>query len=89
MIELVSSMIDLSPLPQITDNALQNVLNVVFALTGAIAVLIIVLSGLRLIWSRGDPQATAKARSAIGYAVAGLIIVIAAFAITTFIINIL
>lgn len=87
---ILAQTIDIAgPLPQVTDNALQNIVNVVFAVTAAIAVLIIVIAGVKFIWSRGDPQATVKARNAIVYAGIGLIVVSVAFSITTFVLNVL
>ncbi|HVV25554.1 MAG TPA: pilin [Candidatus Saccharimonadales bacterium] len=57
---------------------LQGALEIVFGIIGAIAVLMIVLAGLRFVLAQGSPQETAKARNTIIYAVIGLVISIAA-----------
>lgn len=65
----------------------QNGLQIVFGFAGSLAVLIIVIAGLRYVVSAGDPKAAAKARSAIIFAVAGLVISAIAFSIVTFVIG--
>lgn len=67
-------------LPTVSANGsqLQTALGIVFGIIGAIAVLIIVIAGLRLVLAQGNPQETAKARNTIIYAAIGLIISIAA-----------
>lgn len=78
-------------LPNVTTNQdrIQAIMSVVFGIMGAVAVLIIVLAGIRFIMSRGDPQATATARRAIIYAAIGLVVLVMAFAIVTFTLNVL
>src|SRR5688572_25123465 len=80
--------VDISNLPDPAANpaALQTILNIVFVLTGAIAVLIIVLAGFRFVTSSGDPQSVAKARNAIIYAIVGLIVIIFATVIVNFVV---
>jgi type IV secretion system pilin len=63
------------------------ILNFAYTLIGSIALLIIVIAGFQYVISRGDPQATAKARSTIIYAVVGLVIVLSAAVITNFVIG--
>jgi len=69
-----------SGLPGVEANStnLQGALSLVFGIIGAIAVLIIVIAGLRYVLAQGSPQETAKARNTIIYAAIGLIISIAA-----------
>lgn len=64
-----------------------NVMRIVFAVAGAIALLIITLSALRYVLSQGDPQSTAKAKNGIMYALIGIIIVISAVVIVTYVTN--
>lgn len=66
---------------------LQNILQIVFGVAGAIAFLIISIAGLQYTLSQGDPQRTAKAKNAILYALIGLVISMSAFAIVTFVIG--
>lgn len=81
--------VDTGPLPKTgaTGAKLQSILSIVFATTGAIALLIITIAGFRYIISRGDPSAIAGAKNAIIYAVVGLVVSIAAFSIVTFVVN--
>jgi hypothetical protein len=86
---LAQAKVDISPLPKVdaTGTKLQAILSIVFATTGAIALLIITIAGFRYVLSRGDPNAVAGAKNAIIYAVVGLIVSISAFAIVTFVVN--
>lgn len=68
-------------------NTAQKVLQIVFGFAGAIALLVIIIAGLQFVLSQGDPQKTAKARSAIIYAIIGLAISILSFSIVTWIIG--
>jgi hypothetical protein len=58
-----------------------------FGIIGAMALLFIVIGGLRYVFSSGDPQAAATAKSTIIYALIGLIIAIVAESIVTLIIG--
>jgi membrane associated rhomboid family serine protease len=57
---------------------LQGALQVIFGIIGALAVLMIVIAGLRFVLAQGNSQETARARNTIIYAVLGLIISLAA-----------
>jgi cytochrome bd-type quinol oxidase subunit 1 len=63
-----------------SDN-IQNIFHIVVGTLAAVAVLIIVISALNIVTAGGDSTKVAKARSAILYALVGLIIVIIAEAI--------
>lgn len=65
----------------------QQILAIVFGTIAALAVLMIVIAGLRLITAQGNPQEIAKARSTILYAVIGLIIALTAEAIVALVIG--
>lgn len=67
--------------------ALQSVINFIMLLLGSIAVLVIVIAGVRMIVGGGDEGERSKARDAIIYAVVGLIIVLIASAIVNFVAN--
>lgn len=75
------------PTTSLSPGHVHTILQIVFALAGAIALIIIVLSGLRFILSSGDPQKTAQARNTIIYALVGLVICILSFSIVTFVVN--
>ena len=63
---------------QCTDNigpsTIQTALQIAFGIAGAIAVIIIIIAGLRYTISSGNPQEAAKAKNAILYAVVGLVV---------------
>lgn len=63
---------------------LQLILQVAFAILGAVAVLFVVIGGLRYAISDGDPEDMSKAKNTIIYAIVGLVIVLFAEAIVTF-----
>jgi hypothetical protein len=84
----VSTVIDTSGLPQPnTSNTIQTVLDMVFAISASVAVLMTVIGGFRYIIARGDPNATASARNTILYAIVGLVVVMAAYSIVTFVVK--
>jgi hypothetical protein len=80
--------LDLNSIPGTrADSAhLQTIINTVLAITGAIAVLIVVLAGIRLIFSQGDSGQIATARNAIIYSLVGLIVIMFVFAIVNFVV---
>lgn len=69
-----------------TSATIANIFHAVLATFGAIAVLIMALAGFKYVMSRGDPGATAKAKDTILYALVGLIVSIAAYAIVSFVV---
>lgn len=69
------------------NNTINSVVNIAFSLAGALALLFIVIGGLRFILSRGDPQSTAQARNTILFAVIGLVITMFAYAIVRFVVG--
>lgn len=71
------------PSPDAGTAQIHQVLSIVFGIAAALAVLFIVVSGLRFVLAQGNPQEVAKARSTIIYALIGLVIAIAAEAIVS------
>lgn len=69
------------------DTSFFNILDTVYYLSGAIAVLIIVIAGLYFVTSSGSPERVKQAKNAIIGAVIGLIVIAMAFAITQFVIK--
>lgn len=77
-----------NPLPRVTTaNKLQVILNIVLAIMGAAAVLVIVLAGFRYIVSQGSPDQVQQAKSAIIYSLVGLVVIMSAFAIVNFVLE--
>jgi hypothetical protein len=59
-----------------------------FALaTGAAAVVLVILGGITMITSSGNPEAIASARKRIIYALVGLVVVALAWAIVSFVVD--
>lgn len=56
-------------------NLVRTILNILSFIVGAVAIVMIVLSGLKFITSGGDSQKVSQARTALLYAVIGLIVV--------------
>jgi Type IV secretion system pilin len=88
---VIFSISDVSPygLPQATADAskVQTILQIVFGIVGALAFLMIVVSGLRYVLSAGNPDRTSRAKDGIVYALVGMTIAISAEAIVTFVVN--
>ena len=79
----------LTNLPQIAadSSAISAFLSILFAVLAAVAVIIIVVQGIKFSLSQGDPQKAADARKAIIYAVVGLAISLSAEAIVRLLIG--
>jgi hypothetical protein len=60
---------------------------VVILLTGAVAVLFVVIGGLRYVLSSGDPKAAGQAKDTIMFALIGIAVAAAAYAMVRFVIN--
>ena len=64
-----------------------NVLKYVFGLAGILAVVMIVIGGLKYATSQGDPSRIKSAKDTILYSVIGLVVALASFAIVNFILS--
>ena len=65
----------------------KNVVNVLLFILGAIAVIMIVLGGIRYTLSNGDASQIKGAKDTILYSIVGLVVALLAFAIVNFVIN--
>ena len=63
----------------------QKIVNILLYIAGIIAIIVIIISGIKLTASHGDSSAASKARQNLIYAVVGLIIAVSAFAIVNFV----
>ncbi len=83
------SPVNVGPLPQTTasGNEIQLILQIVFMIVGALSLLFITIGGFRYVISQGEPQAVARSKNTILYAIVGLLISIGAEAIVTFVIG--
>ncbi len=68
-------------------NLWNRILNTFTFIIGAVAVLMIVIGGLRYVLSNGDSTATANAKNTILYAAVGLVIAAMANAIVNFVLT--
>jgi hypothetical protein len=75
------------PTPKANSTAIGTVLGIAFGIIGAMALLMIAVSGLRYVLSAGDPQKTAQARDSIIYSLVGLTVAIMAEAIVHFVVD--
>lgn len=71
--------------PKDDKTIMTNILNPVYFWAGVIAVIVIVAAGFYYTTSNGNSAQVARAKNAILGAVVGLIVILAAFAITSFI----
>jgi hypothetical protein len=85
----IASSISAGHLPQASPNQgeVSTILSIVFGIIGALALLMIVVSGLRYITSAGNPEKTSKAKNGIVYAIVGLVIAVSAEAIVAYGVN--
>ena len=78
----------LDKLPKNDSSTLQNnIVSYLFWAVGLVAVIMIVVSGLKMTMSAGDPGAVQKAKQTLIYSVIGLAIAILAYAIVTIVID--
>jgi hypothetical protein len=65
----------------------QLVANTLIFLVGALAVLFLIIGGLRYVVSNGDPKSVEGAKNTITYAIIGIVIAILSFAAVQFVID--
>lgn len=71
----------------VQSNQVETLLMSVYVIAGIVAVIAIVIGGVRYTASGGDPSGVKAAKDTVLYAVVGLIVVIMAAAITDFVIK--
>jgi len=69
------------------DQVLANALNIFYFIAGLTAVIVIIVGAINYTTSRGDAGALSKAKNLITYSIVGLVVVIAAFGITNFVVG--
>lgn len=67
------------------DAVLTGVLNLVYMITGVVAVVALIISGFMYVASSGNAETVKKAKNGIIYSIIGLIVVASAFTITHFV----
>ena len=66
---------------------IQTVVNIMLFILGAIAVIMIVIGGIKYTTSNGDSSAITSAKNTILYSVVGLVVAILAYAIVKFVLG--
>lgn len=66
---------------------IENILMTVYFWAGIVAVIVIIVGGIRYVTSNGDASGVKAAKNTVLYAVVGLVVVIMAAAITSFVIS--
>jgi hypothetical protein len=66
-------------------NLLAAIINILLFIIGAIAVIMIIIGGIRYTTSNGDQAQVTSAKNTILYAIVGLVVAIMAFAIVNFV----
>ncbi len=81
-----SSGVDLSSLPNAaaSNTTLLSLYNIVIGLFGSVALLVLIIAGLRYVTSNGDPNTMAKTKNTIIYAAIGLVVSMLAFSIVNY-----
>jgi hypothetical protein len=69
------------------DGLIIKIARIVGVIAGAAAVIIIIISGLRYVLSNGDTKQATDSRNALLYALVGLVIIVIAESIISFVIN--
>ena len=72
---------------QDVNSLIQTVVNVMFFILGAVAVIMIIWSGIRYVTSAGNQTAVVSAKNTLIYAVVGLVVALLAYAIVSFVIE--
>lgn len=75
------------PQPNASPDKITHILNVIFVIMGALALLMLVIAGFRYTISGGDPTAVANAKRQITYVLVGLIVIALAATIVNFVLG--
>lgn len=73
--------------PSDVNTIIAGIVNVLIAVAGFASLIVIIVAGIMLATSAGNPETAKKAKDAILYAVVGLIIALLAFAIVNFVLG--
>lgn len=69
------------------EGIVESVLDILYWVVGVASVIMLIIGGIRYVVSAGDQNAVTGAKNTILYAIVGLVIAFAAFAISNFVIN--
>lgn len=68
-------------------DTLGTVINVLLFIVGAVAVIMIIFSGIQYVASSGDPARIKKAKDTLIYSIVGLVVALLAFAVVNFVLT--
>lgn len=71
----------------LTAGTMDSILGIFYFFAGVVAVIVIIVGGIRYVTSNGDSSQIQSAKNTVTYAVIGLLVVIFAAAITQFVIT--
>ena len=87
-IKIQSSDVGLQNAPKdLTAGTMDSILGIFYFFAGVVAVIVIIVGGIRYVTSNGDSGQIQSAKNTVTYAVIGLLVVIFAAAITQFVIT--
>lgn len=66
-------------------NNVVNIIDVAIAVVGILAVIVIILAGVRMVTSAGDPKKISEAKNAVLYSGVALVVALLAYAIVNFV----
>lgn len=75
------------PTPGNTEVVQENIINYLLYAIGVIAVVMLIVAGIQMTTSAGDPGAVKKAKMTMTYAIVGLVVAILAYAIVNFVVG--
>jgi hypothetical protein len=74
-------------LPHAQSTDLKSIFNIVLAIMGALAFLMLIIAGLRYTISQGDPTRVADSKRMIVYTLVGLVVIALAATVVNFVIS--
>jgi hypothetical protein len=69
------------------NSTLRQVMTILFYVSGSIAILMIIIGGVRYVVSAGDQSAVANAKNTVMYSVIGLVVIMVSAALVSFVLN--
>ena len=82
-----SATCDPATAPSTISDTIKSIINVLSAIAGAAAVIMIIVGGFRYVTSAGNAESTKSARNTLIYAVVGLVIIAMAQIVVHFVLN--
>jgi hypothetical protein len=69
------------------NSTLRQVMNILFYVSGSIAILMIIIGGVRYVVSAGDQSAVTGAKNTVMYSMIGLVVIVISAALVSFVLN--